>query len=155
MLRFYQLAAERERGAADRLFAAYSERLEADAGAAPARCRPGRQGRRGLAPSAPRCEALLAQASREFLEQPLDATRAAELRDVYLCGDIYLRVDEWGNDDLQRKLADNGLRVIFEPFGEFFELLQLRQLQDGVPLRQRPEKEPRACASWATSSTAC
>jgi predicted nucleotide-binding protein (sugar kinase/HSP70/actin superfamily) len=60
---------------------------------------------------------------------------------VYLCGDLYLRVDEWGNDDLQRKLADHGLRVIFEPYSAFFELLQLRQIQDGVPLKKRPEKE--------------
>ncbi len=50
-------------------------------------------------------------------------------------------MDEWGNDDLQRKLAAHGLRVIFEPFGAFFELLQLRQIHDGVPLRKRPEKE--------------
>jgi predicted CoA-substrate-specific enzyme activase len=140
MLRFYSLAAERERGAADRLFAAYSERLEQmlerprpDAGLA--------GNVAGAFRFCAEVEEMLAQASREFLEQPLDTARAAELRDVYLCGDIYLRVDEWGNDDLQRKLADNGLRVIFEPFGEFFELLQLRQLQDGVPLRQRPEKE--------------
>ena len=54
-----------------------------------------------------------------------------DLRDVFLCGDLYLRVDEWGNDDLQRKLGDHGLRVLFEPFGEFFELLALRHIQDG------------------------
>ena len=60
---------------------------------------------------------------------------------MYLCGDLYLRVDEWGNDDLQRKLADHGLRPIFEPYGAFFELLQLRQIQDGVRLRKLPEKE--------------
>ena len=53
-----------------------------------------------------------------------------DLRDVFLCGDIYLRVDEWGNDDLQRKLADQGLRPIMEPFGEFFELLCLRDVQE-------------------------
>ena len=50
-------------------------------------------------------------------------------------------MDEWGNDDLQRKLADHGLRVIFEPYGAFFELLQLRQIQDGVALHEAPEKE--------------
>ena len=60
---------------------------------------------------------------------------------MFLCGDLYLRVDEWGNDGLQRKLAGHGLRVIFEPYGEFFELLQLRQIQDGVALKKRPEKE--------------
>ena len=50
-------------------------------------------------------------------------------------------MDEVGNDDLQRKLAGHGLRVIFEPYGAFFELLQLRQIQDGVALEKRPEKE--------------
>jgi hypothetical protein len=53
-----------------------------------------------------------------------------DLRDVFLCGDIYLRVDEWGNDDLQRKLADQGLRPLMEPFSEFFELLCLRDVRE-------------------------
>ncbi len=140
MLRFYSLAAERERGAADGLFAAYSERLERmlerprpDAGLA--------GNVAGALRFCAEVEELLAEAARDFREQPVGDTRSADLRDVYLCGDIYLRIDEWGNDDLQRKLADHGLRVIFEPFGEFFELLQLRQIQDGLPLRKRPEKE--------------
>ncbi len=68
-----------------------------------------------------------------FAAVPVDAESEAGLRDVYLCGDIYLRVDEWGNDDLQRRLADQGLRVLSEPFGEFFELLVLRSIQDGCP----------------------
>ncbi len=140
MLRFYSMATERERGSADRLFAAYSaclermlERPRPDAGLA------------GTVAGAFRfcgeVEELLARASSDFLALPHGASPAAGVRDVYLCGDIYLRVDEWGNDELQRKLADHGLRPIFEPFGEFFELLQLRQIQDGVPLRKRPEKE--------------
>jgi len=140
MLRFYSMATERERGSADRLFASYSARLEhmleqprPDAGLA------------GTVAGALRfcgeVEQLLARASSEFLTLPRNASLAGGVRDVYLCGDIYLRVDEWGNDELQRKLADNGLRPIFEPFGEFFELLQLRQIQDGVPVRKRPEKE--------------
>ena len=86
-------------------------------------------------------EELLGEAARAYEALPRDAARTAGLRDVYLCGDLYLRVDEWGNDDLQRKLAGHGLRVIFEPYGAFFELLQLRQIQDGVSLKKRPEKE--------------
>ncbi len=140
MVRFYHLAVEQERGAADRLFTVYSERLERML----ERPRPD-SGLAGNVAGALRfcgeVEELLGQASRDFRELTVDEGRAGDLRDVYLCGDIYLRVDEWGNDDLQRKLADHGLRVIFEPFGEFFELLQLRQIQDGVPLRKRPEKE--------------
>src|SRR5450756_2380678 len=140
MLRFYHLATERERGASDALFAEFSDRLEAmleqprpDAGLAG-----------NVAEAFRFCSevmALLAEAARRFREQPVHAARAAGLRDVYLCGDLYLRVDEWGNDDLQRKLADHGLRPIFEPYGAFFELLQLRQIQDGVRLRKLPEKE--------------
>ena len=140
MMRFYNLAAESERGAADTLFRRFSDRLEAmleaprpDAGLA--------GNARGAFGFCAAVEGLLAEAAEGFREQPLDGAREADLRDVYLSGDIYLRVDEWGNDDLQRKLSDHGLRVIFEPFGAFFELLQLRQIQDGVPLRKRPEKE--------------
>ncbi len=140
MLRFYHLATESERGASDALFAEFSDRLEAllekprpDAGLAG-----------NVAAAFGFCsevEALLAEAARRFREQPVDAAHGAGLRDVYLCGDLYLRVDEWGNDDLQRKLADHGLRPIFEPYGAFLELLQLRQIQDGVQLRELPEKE--------------
>ncbi len=140
MLRFYHLAAERERGASDALFDEYSSRLvgmleqpRPDAGVA------------GNVAAAYRfcgeVEEMLREAAVRFREQPVDTARAADLRDIYLCGDLYLRVDEWGNDDLQRKLADHGLRTIFEPYGAFFELLQLRQIQDGVRVTKLPEKE--------------
>ncbi len=140
MLRFYSFADEAEPGASDALFTEYSDRLEAmleqprpDAGLA------------GNVTGAFRfcgeVEELLADASRAYKALARDAATSASLRDVYLCGDLYLRVDEWGNDDLQRKLAGHGLRVIFEPYGAFFELLQLRQIQDGVALTKRPEKE--------------
>jgi predicted nucleotide-binding protein (sugar kinase/HSP70/actin superfamily) len=140
MLRFHALADEAERGASDALFQEYSDRLEAmleqprpDAGAA--------GNVAGAIRFCAEVEALLGQAARAYAALPRDAVRTEDLRDVYLCGDLYLRVDEWGNDDLQRKLADHGLRVIFEPYGAFFELLQLRQIQDGLTLKKRPEKE--------------
>ncbi|NLE22685.1 MAG: hypothetical protein GX624_07905 [Actinobacteria bacterium] len=140
MLRFYSMGDEAEPGASDALFAAFSDRLaelleqpRPDAGIA------------GNVAGALRfcgeVEEHLAEAALAFKRLPRDASKTAGLRDVYLCGDLYLRVDEWGNDDLQRKLADHGLRVIFEPYGAFFELLQLRQIQDGVRLGKRPEKE--------------
>jgi predicted nucleotide-binding protein (sugar kinase/HSP70/actin superfamily) len=140
MLRFHSLADEAERGLSDALFDVYSDRLEAmleqprpDAGMA------------GNVAGALRfcgeVEELLGEAAQAYKALARDAAKTADLRDVYLCGDLYLRVDEWGNDDLQRKLADHGLRVILEPYGAFFELLQLRQIQDGVPLKKRPEKE--------------
>ena len=140
MLRFYNLAAELEPGSTDALFHEWSDRLEAIL----ERPRP-YAGLAGTAAAALRfvgeVEALLSEAATAFREQPLDEARAAGLREVYLCGDLYLRVDEWGNDDLQRKLADQGLRVVFEPYGEFFELLQFRQIQDGVPAAKLPEKQ--------------
>ena len=140
MLRFYSFADEAEPGASDTLFEEYSARLERmleeprpDAGAA------------GNVAEAfrfcARVEDLLREAAGGYRVLPRDPPMGAGLRDVYLCGDLFLRVDEWGNDDLQRKLADHGLRVIFEPYGAFFELLQLRQIQDGLPLKKRPEKE--------------
>jgi activator of 2-hydroxyglutaryl-CoA dehydratase/predicted nucleotide-binding protein (sugar kinase/HSP70/actin superfamily) len=147
MLRFYHYATEPRRGAADALFNAYADRLEALLAA------PRLTGKiKGLGDARAllsRCEELISDAAREFAA--LDRRRGgagdtgghggaasdgddgradAELRTVFLCGDIYLRVDEWGNDDLQRKLADEGLRVVFEPFGEIFELLALRDARD-------------------------
>ena len=140
MLRFYSLADEAEAGAGDALFRAFSDRLEAmleqprpDAGAA--------GNVAGAFRFCSEVEGLLAEAARAYKALPRDTARTEALRDVFLCGDLYLRVDEWGNDDLQRKLAGHGLRVIFEPYGAFFELLQLRQIQDGVSLKKRPEKE--------------
>jgi predicted nucleotide-binding protein (sugar kinase/HSP70/actin superfamily) len=140
MIRFYSFADEAEPGASDALFADFSGRLEAmlekprpDAGTAG-----------NLAGAYRFCgevEGLLGEAAAAYRQLPRDAAKSAALRDVYLCGDLYLRVDEWGNDDLQRKLAGHGLRVIFEPYGAFFELLQLRQIQEGVALKKLAEKE--------------
>ena len=140
MLRFYHLAAERERGASDALFEEYSGRLvgmleqpRPDAGVA--------GNVRAAFRFCAEVETLLAEAAVRFREQPVDGSRATDLRDIYLCGDLYLRVDEWGNDDLQRKLADHGLRTIFEPYGAFMELLALRQIQDDIPITKIPERE--------------
>jgi activator of 2-hydroxyglutaryl-CoA dehydratase/predicted nucleotide-binding protein (sugar kinase/HSP70/actin superfamily) len=129
MLRFYHLAAECTRGDADELFARFSDDLEG----LMLRERPDWRTRAAI-PEAFRTvgevQALLTSAAEAYRRLPMDRAREADLRDVYLCGDLYLRVDEWGNDDLQRRLADLGLRVLFEPFGEFFELLVLRSIQD-------------------------
>lgn len=135
MMRFYNLVAELEPGATDELFEEYSDRLEAllerpraNAGVvAPVVAALG---------VVPEVEGLIAEAARAFRRQPLDAQRLADAREVYLCGDLFLRVDEWGNDDLQRKLAAQGLRVILEPYGEFFELLALRAIQDSASPRE-------------------
>ena len=140
MIRFHSFADEAEPGASDALFADYSRRLEAML----EKPRPDAGTTGNVAGALRFCgevEGLLGEAAAAYRELPRDAAKSAALRDVYLCGDLYLRVDEWGNDDLQRKLAGHGLRVIFEPYGAFFELLQLRQIQEGVALKKRPEKE--------------
>jgi len=129
MLRFYHLAAERTRGDADELFARFSDDLEV----LMLRERSDWRTRAAVKEAfrtVGEVEALLSEAAEAYRRLPMDHGREPDLRDVYLCGDLFLRVDEWGNDDLQRRLADLGLRVLFEPFGEFFELLVLRSIQD-------------------------
>ncbi len=139
MMRFYNLAAELRRGEADAIFEDYSSRLEALLE------RPRDSWGQAVEIAAalrlvPEVERLLADAAAAFRSQELDTHRLDSLREVFLCGDLFLRVDEWGNDDLQRKLAEQGLRVVFEPFGEFFELLALRSIQDGRSSREVVKK---------------
>ena len=45
-----------------------------------------------------------------------------------------------GNDELQRRLSAHGLRVLFEPFSAFFELLALRDMQVTRRLSRRAVK---------------
>ncbi len=127
MLRFYHYADEPRRGAADALYDAYADRLEALL-AAP-RLTGKVKGLNDARAVLRRCETLLGEAAAAFAALA-PAAPDGDLRTIFLCGDIYLRVDEWGNDDLQRKLADEGLHVIFEPFGEIFELLALRDARE-------------------------
>jgi len=125
-LRYHHLAAERTAGDADALFAAYQDRLAAELER--------RDGARGVVSDARdvvgRLATLVAEASRNYARLPHDEEEESGLRDVLLAGDIFLRVDEWGNDDLQRRLADQGLRVTTEPFAEFFELIAWRDVQE-------------------------
>jgi len=48
---------------------------------------------------------------------------ARDARTVLLTGDVYLRADEFGSDDLVRKLGKRGLRVLVEPSHAFMEYL--------------------------------
>ncbi len=132
LLRFHHLAGERTPGDADGLFATWQTALE--------RCleKPARHARFGKALAdgrdvVARVETLVGEAAADYARLP-QAAAAEELRDVLVAGDIFLRVDEWGNGGLQRRLADLGLRVTHEPFAEFFELLALRDIQEQRPL---------------------
>ena len=137
MVRFYHLASERTRGDADSLFERWSRELEAtlDRGGYGAR---GANGLRATRETVARVEDLVGRAAATFGELPRADER--ELRDVFLCGDIFLRVDEWGNGGLQRKLGDLGVRAICEPFGEFFELLALNDMLDAPRASRRALK---------------
>ena len=127
-LHSYHLAGERTSGDADALFEKWQQKLE-DELLVPR----GRSGVRGTMADArealSRLEGVMGAAAAEFSALPKDGP-ANDLRDVLLAGDIFLRGNEWGNDDLQRRLAAQGLRVLSEPFGEFFELLAYRQVQE-------------------------
>jgi predicted nucleotide-binding protein (sugar kinase/HSP70/actin superfamily) len=131
MMRFYHLATERTRGDADALFARHSDRLTSLL-ERPRRAAGLARGVAAARRTLREVEALVGQAAADFAGLPRDSAREAELRDVFICGDFFLRVDEWGNDQLQRKLSDLGLRLLFEPFGEFIELLVLRDVQEAV-----------------------
>jgi predicted nucleotide-binding protein (sugar kinase/HSP70/actin superfamily) len=122
-LRFYHEATEAERGDAEALFRHWSARLQEELE------RP-RAGAAGVADAVRRVERVVDGAAAAFAALPSRPGAAADCRDVFLCGDIFLRVDDWGNDDLQRRLTDLGLRVIIEPYTEFFELLALRDVQE-------------------------
>ena len=129
MMRFYHYATEPRRGASEALYHAYADRLEALL--ATPRLTGKVKGLNHARALLSRCEVLIGSAAAEFAALDRGSDRVEqEPRTVFLCGDIYLRVDEWGNDDLQRKLADQGLRIIFEPFGEIFELLALRDARE-------------------------
>jgi predicted nucleotide-binding protein (sugar kinase/HSP70/actin superfamily) len=124
-LRYYHLAAERSAGDADELFDEYQKRLERELEKR-TRARAVADARETVG----RLASVIGQAAADYSRLPHDGAREPSLRDVLLAGDIFLRVDEWGNDDLQRRLAAQGLRVTMEPFSEFFELLAWRDVQE-------------------------
>ncbi len=68
-------------------------------------------------------EKLVVEAARAFRALPVSAERERQARTVFLSGDIYLRIDEWGSDELARKLNEQGLYVVLEPFAEILEFL--------------------------------
>ncbi len=126
MVRFYNRATEARAGSCDELFAHWSDELE--------HTLEQRDGRPGGAAAAVartlrRVERVVTAAAADFAALPRRPDAAA-VRDVFLCGDIYLRVDEWGNDGLQHRLAELGLRPVIEPYSGFFELLALREVQE-------------------------
>ena len=139
-MRFYHQADEATRGSADALYEHFAGRLESEL----ERREDGSRTDGGVIRRAGgiaadvynvvgRVQHVVSEAAVAYAALPRRAGVEDSLRDVFLCGDIYLRIDEWGNDDLQRRLADLGLRPIIEPYAGFFELIALRDVQE-MPL---------------------
>lgn len=125
MLRCYSLATEAEPGASARLYDYYFGLL------LKVLDRPlGASHWAEVRPQLRRIRRVLEKAAVAFAALPQRPGAADEVRDIYVCGDIFLRVPEWGNDRLQERLSSLGLRVTFEPFAAFFEFLALRETQD-------------------------
>ncbi|MCP4603659.1 MAG: hypothetical protein GY847_24605 [Proteobacteria bacterium] len=60
-----------------------------------------------------------------------------QARTVLLSGDMYLRIDEWGSDELARKLNKQGLHVVLEPFHEAIEGLALYNSTELIELEHK------------------
>ena len=131
-MRFHHRPVEHREGHADELFEHYSNQLEhlflqPDSG----------KGLRGIYKNFKRIKRLLTDAAENYRQMPLRAFREDDMRTVFLCGDILLRVDEWGSGDLARKLNDHGLRVVLEPFSEVIEYFALRRSRELVEMESQ------------------
>lgn len=138
-MRFYSLAEARDPGEADRLFETWEAALQREL-EVPRRSDGVRRMVVDARETIARVETVVAGAARAFSGLSRAEEDEAGLRDVLVAGDIFLRVNEWGNDDLQHRLAALGLRVVGEPFAEFIELLAHRDVQE-LPLTGRARWE--------------
>ena len=82
-------------------------------------------------------EKLLTRAAREFRDLPINEWLARKARTVFVTGDVYLKIDEWGSDYLVRKLSDHGLHVIIEPFGYIFQAIAAYRSKELIELETR------------------
>ncbi|RMH42405.1 MAG: hypothetical protein D6689_08300, partial [Deltaproteobacteria bacterium] len=127
----YTRAGERDAGAADVLSARYCAEVERIME------RPGRRGAAGVVDLA-RCrrevEALLRDAAGAFARIGADRP-SGDGRTVLLSGDIYVRLDAFASDDVARRLAARGLRVIVEPMSVLAEYAASERITDlfGLP----------------------
>lgn len=132
----YHRPAERVAGSIDALYARYCDELEALVG------KPGERGLAGLLRLGQTRDAyntLLQSASREFAQA---ANAQHLLPRVLLTGDIYVRVDEFANDHLVRKLNERGLRVLLDPVSSLVEYLVEERSAEllGLPTDYLPNK---------------
>ncbi|MFO8011281.1 MAG: acyl-CoA dehydratase activase [Dehalococcoidia bacterium] len=55
---------------------------------------------------------------------------------VGINGEIFLRSNDFSNNDLVRNCEDAGLEVVVSPFGEWVKYLSLRNIEDGIKHKQ-------------------
>lgn len=130
LMRFYTRGAEANPGDSDRLFNKYVDQLDGFL----SNFITGRNPFKAMKKSLGEIEKMITEAAKEFAAIPEDPEIVKDIRTVYLSGDIYLRVDEWGNDELVRKLNSHGLRVILEPFSGIFEYFAYNRSRELVEM---------------------
>ncbi len=117
-LRCYHRPAEAVSGAADALYEEYCDRIEA------AVERDSQGALRTLVEQERLlndCKKLLREASPRFAATARAGAHREDFRTVFLAGDIYLRIDDFSNDGLTRRLGERGLRVFAEPMNVFID----------------------------------
>jgi activator of 2-hydroxyglutaryl-CoA dehydratase/predicted nucleotide-binding protein (sugar kinase/HSP70/actin superfamily) len=116
----YYRPLETTAGEVDALYQHYADRLEALLE------EPTPAGKGGLVSQAlfiRRVTVLVQRAAAAFSRFRPTAAQRREMRTVFVAGDIYLRVDEFGSDQLVRRLNERGLHVIIDPLCALGEYL--------------------------------
>ncbi len=72
--------------------------------------------------------ALVTHAAHAFAE--LRSVDGPEVRTVLVTGDVYLRGDDFASDDVPRRLAARGLRVVLEPTSALVEYMAEERLSE-------------------------
>ncbi len=83
-------------------------------------------------------EEVLEDGARAFSDMGKEKGKFEELRTIYLCGDVFLLVDEDGNDQVARRFNDLGLRVLAQPFGDIMELVMFYRTREFLEMETRP-----------------
>lgn len=109
----YHRAFEQQEGQVDRLYQGYCDELESLIGVE--RQDSGMRGLRELHRHTRSLYALLQRAAEEFAAIGRSAPEDESRRTVLLSGDIYIRLDEFANDQLIRRLNRRGISVLVEP----------------------------------------
>ncbi len=133
LLRLYYRPEEKQAGKSDELFYHFSNLL-AEQMVNLARDKGLREAMQNVA----RIEALMSEAAKAYHDMEKDRDVAKELRTVYLCGDMFLLGNEYGNDNLTLKLNNHGLRIMFQPVGDMIEFLMFHRSRELFDVETRP-----------------